>query len=105
MIGCKSIILVCSKQCLHLVSYTRSFAAAVTAKLNVVHNIVTYLSADIRWSILSTIASPSFSSVFRVFWMLWLIVFSISRHSSSIWFSQRGFYTMEYKIDAHHMAP
>ena len=93
----------------HIVEWTTSFFAAAAAaavtytscEISVVHD-VTYLSADIRWSILSTTASPSFSSVFRVFWMLWLIVFSISRHSSSIWFSQRGLCTMS-KDTVYHM--
>lgn len=34
-------------------------------------------------------SSQSFSREFRVFWTVWLIVFSTVRHTSSIWFTQR----------------
>lgn len=34
-------------------------------------------------------SSQSFSSELSVFWTVWLMVFSMVRHASSIWFTQR----------------
>ena len=47
------------------------------------------LSLTIASSTKFPIWSQSFSSEFSVFWMVCWIVFSMSLHTSSIWFTQR----------------
>ena len=50
---------------------------------------IVYLSNSSSLSTRSDIFSQSSSSLFRVFCIVWLIVFSTSLHTSSIWFTHR----------------
>lgn len=45
----------------------------------------------------SLMSSQSFSRELSVFWTVWLIVFSMVRHTSSIWFTQRLGWGQEHK--------